>query len=102
MKKNTITPEDLRKAKCAKCNDLDPNCDQSSPLVLGSVCHTGEGTNVMYVKKDHALVIECATCHKHIVTIDLEPQSAPRRKEKKPSFYTCGARRIAVCSMSRS
>ncbi len=87
---NTITPEDLREAKCANCGGKDPNCDGSTPIILNSICHTREGVRVSYVKKTHSLVLECATCSKHIVSISLDaPDPTPTRKGPKPAFYTC-------------
>ena len=89
---NTITPDDLREAKCAECGGDDPSCDGSTPIILNSICHARQGVRVGYVKKIHSLVLECATCSKHIVTISLDAPAATtssRRKEPKPAFYTC-------------
>jgi hypothetical protein len=90
-RKDTITPEDLREAKCAECGGTDPNCDGSVPIILNSICHERQGVRVGYVKSIHSLVLDCAVCKKHIVTISLAPAEAktPRRKEPKPAFYTC-------------
>lgn len=83
-----------KEAKCAACGGVDPKCDGSAPLVLNSICHTREGVRVSYVKKIHSLILECATCGKHIVNISLDApvataSSMKTRNAKKAAFYTC-------------
>ena len=68
-----MKPEELRKMKCAKCNGTDPDCDGSEPLILNSRCHMGDGVTASYIKKTHQLVLRCASCGKHVVTIEFSP-----------------------------
>lgn len=94
MPRNTITIDELREAKCAKCGGNDPLCDGSMPILLNSICHPRHGVVVAYMKRgqSHSLVLECATCHKHVVAISLDAPDATttaRRKGPKPAFYTC-------------
>ena len=93
-RRNTITPDELREAKCSACGGTDPQCDGSEPLVINSRCHTRQGVQVGYVKNIHSLVLECATCREHIITIALDRQVVERRHAvpttmPKPEFYEC-------------
>ena len=66
---NTVTPEELLKARCQACGDKDPDCPG---FVLAARCHPKAGSKVMYRKTDHRLRIVCAACEKHIVDIAFE------------------------------
>lgn len=64
---HTVTPEELRKMKCAKCGDNDPNCEG---LVLVAKCHPQAGAKPVYEKSRHRLRLSCAVCDKLIIYIE--------------------------------
>lgn len=63
---NTVTPEELLKARCQACGDKDPDCEG---LVLAARCHPKAGARVAYRKAEHLLRVSCAECNRHIIDI---------------------------------
>ncbi len=61
--------EALRTARCHMCGGTSEPCDDE--LTLSSRCHPSAGTKVVYVKREHVLIITCRKCNASIVTLKL-------------------------------
>lgn len=67
----TITPEDLRNARCEECGQSETHDCQD--LTLSGRCHPQAGVQALYQKKTHTLRLRCARCNTHVVDIQLPP-----------------------------
>lgn len=67
------TREDLDEAQCQHPGCTNANCD----LVLKPACHPRAGLRVKYVRTG-ALVIGCADCHAHVVSVKVASRSELR------------------------
>ena len=66
--RDVMPVEDLRTARCHMCGSTEP-CDDE--LTISSRCHPNAGTKVVYVKREHVLIITCRKCESTVVTLKL-------------------------------